>query len=279
VGHRDAAGRHGAAAEQYERAARFWDEQQDPERAGLQRVLAAYERLGAELERRWAELIDPDADSEARAAELVTRHTRQGAKQASAVLMQLATTLERSAGLAEEHAQRRERAGRADDAVAEHKAAQRARQAAERARSQADEWMRVGEKPHQLRRARRVLSGCGASLTSEGVGQTIQIAPPTSASGSRTSASGSRTSARADGPTRTACGRARAACRRAQTRSTISGLLAQASSTMCKPSTEWRFCREFGEPLRFLVRRLQDAVVGCGGVRRHELGLASPLVP
>ena len=110
VGHRDAADRHELAAEQHERAARFWDEQQDPDRAGLQRVMAAYERLGAELERRWAELIDTDAaHREVRAAELVIRHTRQGAKQASAILMQLAKTLETSAGLAEEHAQRRER--------------------------------------------------------------------------------------------------------------------------------------------------------------------------
>jgi hypothetical protein len=141
VGHREAARRHEVAAEQHERAARFWDEQRDRERAGLRRVMAAYERLGAELEHRWAELVDPDAaDSEARAAELVIRPTRQGAKQASAILMQLANTLERSAALAEEHAQRRERAGRTEDVAAEREAAQRARAAAQRARSQADEW-------------------------------------------------------------------------------------------------------------------------------------------
>jgi len=143
--HREAAGRHQVAAQNHERAARFWDEQRDPERAELQREMAEYERHGAELERRWAELIDdPDgARTDTSAGELVRRHTRQAAKHGSWILMQLANTLERSAGLAEKHAQRREQAGRADDAAAERHAAKRAHEAAQRARSQAEEWLQI----------------------------------------------------------------------------------------------------------------------------------------
>ena len=149
--HREAAGRHQVASQNHERAARFWDEQRDPERAELQREMAEYERHGAELERRWAELIDdPDvARTDASAAELVRRHTRQAAKHGSWILMQLANTLERSAGLAEKHAQRREQAGRADDAAAERRAAKRAHEAAQRARSQAEEWLEMMKNPKQ----------------------------------------------------------------------------------------------------------------------------------
>ena len=105
--------------------------------------MAEYERHGAELERRWAELVgDPDvAHTETDASELARRHTRQAAKRGSWILMQLANTLERSAGLAEKHAQRRDLAGGADDAAAERRAAKRAREAFQRARSQAEEWL------------------------------------------------------------------------------------------------------------------------------------------
>jgi hypothetical protein len=57
--HLKAAVRHDSAAENHERAARYWDDQHDPDRAALQREMAEYERRGAELERRWADLIDP----------------------------------------------------------------------------------------------------------------------------------------------------------------------------------------------------------------------------
>ena len=113
--------------------------------------MAEYERHGAELERRWAELIgDPDvAHTETGASELAMRHTRQAAKHGSWILMQLANTLERSAALAEKHAQRREQAGRADDAAAERRAAKRAHEAAQRARSQAEEWLEMIKNPNQ----------------------------------------------------------------------------------------------------------------------------------
>ncbi|MGN6166600.1 MAG: hypothetical protein ACTHQQ_00315 [Solirubrobacteraceae bacterium] len=56
-------------------------------------------------------------------------------KQLSAVLTRTAEALEKSAGLAEEHARRRARSGAASDAARERRAAERAHQAAERARS------------------------------------------------------------------------------------------------------------------------------------------------
>jgi hypothetical protein len=144
AGHRRAADRHEAAADNHERAARFWEGQGDSKRAGIQHELAEYERRGAELEYRWADLIDPDpAHSEIRTADLITGHTRQTAETASGILTQLANTLKRTAELAEEHAERRERAGQTGDAAKEHQAAQRARDAAQRARSQADQWLRL----------------------------------------------------------------------------------------------------------------------------------------
>jgi len=65
--------------------------------------MAAYERSGAELERRWAELTEQDADHMDTRADLVVRHTEQGAKKAASLLAQLADSLERSAELATEH--------------------------------------------------------------------------------------------------------------------------------------------------------------------------------
>lgn len=149
--HRDVARRHELAAENHDRVASFWDGQGDPERAEVQREMAKYERLGAELESRRAEPIDPDpADpdpphSGMSAAQLVESQTRQGAKQLSRILMQLATTLERSADLAEDHARRAEKAGRSDEAAEERRAAKRAREAAQHARSQAEPWLKLSQ--------------------------------------------------------------------------------------------------------------------------------------
>lgn len=56
--HWNAAARHERGAETHERAAHFWDDQGDAERAALQREMAEYERTGARLERRWAELVE-----------------------------------------------------------------------------------------------------------------------------------------------------------------------------------------------------------------------------
>ena len=54
--HRDAEGIHDKAADTHERAATYWDELGDEERAELERDLAEHERAGAGLERRWGEL-------------------------------------------------------------------------------------------------------------------------------------------------------------------------------------------------------------------------------
>lgn len=59
--HLDAAAAHERAAESHARAARYWDDEGDAERAELQRDMAGYERKGAELERRWAALIVRDS--------------------------------------------------------------------------------------------------------------------------------------------------------------------------------------------------------------------------
>jgi len=56
------------------------------------------------------------------------------------LLIRTAEALETSAGLAEEHAEMLERAGRSDDAAWERRGADRSRQAAQRARSYAVEW-------------------------------------------------------------------------------------------------------------------------------------------
>lgn len=61
--HRAAAVRHDQAAETHARLATFWHEQGDEERALLQSELADYERAGATLERRWAEIVERDHTS------------------------------------------------------------------------------------------------------------------------------------------------------------------------------------------------------------------------
>jgi hypothetical protein len=60
--HLEAAGRHDAAAEAHDRFAKLWHERGDVDRASLQRALADHERRGADLERRWAELIVAEND-------------------------------------------------------------------------------------------------------------------------------------------------------------------------------------------------------------------------
>lgn len=128
------------AADNHERAAEFWETHGDSERALLQHEMAAYERHGAELERRWAELVAPDsARGEGDVAEEVMAHTQQSVKTASSILTQLAATLDRTAALAEAHAERHEQVGRTEGAHKEREAAQHAREAAQRARSQAEQ--------------------------------------------------------------------------------------------------------------------------------------------
>jgi hypothetical protein len=57
--HRRAALRHEQAADTHDRSATFWDGRGKPDQAGLQRELASHERTGADLERRWGDLVNP----------------------------------------------------------------------------------------------------------------------------------------------------------------------------------------------------------------------------
>lgn len=145
--HERAAVRHERAAEHHERSATFWDDQGDRPRAQLQRTIAEYERLGADLERWWGELADPNgARRLANTGGLTAlEDTREGARRLAATLTETAKALERSALLAEGHAERRQEAGRSDDAAQERQAGERAHEAAQRARSQAEEWLKLAE--------------------------------------------------------------------------------------------------------------------------------------
>jgi hypothetical protein len=118
--------------------------------------MAEYERQGAVLERRWADLMDPEGrGGTTRAAELLMSETRRRAKQLWMALSRTAEALDASAALAEEHGERRREGGHEEDAAAERSAAERAREAASRARSQAEEWLRIsrGEPTVPPRRA------------------------------------------------------------------------------------------------------------------------------
>jgi hypothetical protein len=139
--HRQAALRHEQAASNHERAATFWDRQGKDEHAALQRELAGYELQGAELERQWAMLIEPTAAGRAADAALSARSlTRKNAQRVSSVLDRTAKALDVTASIADQHARRREQAGLDEGALEERRVAERARQYAERARSQAGEW-------------------------------------------------------------------------------------------------------------------------------------------
>jgi hypothetical protein len=89
--------------------------------------------------------MDDDAAERvaARPEQLRTQALEQ-AEHKSVLLRRTARALESSAALAEEHAQRHERSGRGDTAADERRAADRARQAAARAHSRADDWLRAG---------------------------------------------------------------------------------------------------------------------------------------
>lgn len=148
--HREAAERHEMAAGNHRRAAAFWDGRGDPDRAQLQREMAQYEQSGAELERRWAKLVEPNGPrSASRAAEFVAGRTRLSAGRLSNILIQSAEALERTAGLADQRAKTCERGGKGRDAANERQAAQRAREFAQHARSEAEKWQKMGESPDQ----------------------------------------------------------------------------------------------------------------------------------
>jgi hypothetical protein len=80
-------------------------------------------------------------DMDPKAAGRTASQTREHAKHLAATLTRTADTLETSAGLALEHAERHEQAGRSDAAAKERRAAEHARDAARRARLNAEEWL------------------------------------------------------------------------------------------------------------------------------------------
>lgn len=142
--HRQAALRHEQAAANHDRAAKFWDRQGRCEQAGLQRELAGYERQGAELETKWAELMDAQAANDAVAGEETARgSTRKNAEHLSSELDRTADAFEQTAVIAQQRAQTGEVAGPGDRARDERLVAERAREYAQRARSQAEEWRRL----------------------------------------------------------------------------------------------------------------------------------------
>jgi hypothetical protein len=142
--HLQAASRHEQAAANHDRSATFWERQGKREQADLQRELASYERHGAELERQWAELVEPKpAAPGTSATEHARGFIRENAQHLSSVLTRTTEALEKTAAIAEQHAQRRDRAGLSDAAAEERRAADRAREYAGRARSQAEEWFKL----------------------------------------------------------------------------------------------------------------------------------------
>lgn len=134
------------AAANHERAARFWDGRGDRERAALQREMADFERKGAELERRWARIVDPEGPlTTRRTSQLMVGRTREGARALSEQLAVAANALETSADLADEHAKQRQASGQEDGAAEELQTAERTREAARRARSEAEKWLKASE--------------------------------------------------------------------------------------------------------------------------------------
>ena len=79
-------------------------------------------------------MMDLDPAQRMRAA---AERTHQNAQNFAHILLRVAEALERSATLADEHAQRNRQAGHPAGAVDEQNAAKRAREAAQRARSRA----------------------------------------------------------------------------------------------------------------------------------------------
>jgi hypothetical protein len=142
--HRRAALRHEQAADTHDRSATFWDGRGKPDQAGLQRELASHERTGADLERRWGDLVDPSpANRTANDGEDASSLIRNNAERLSSVLNRTAEALEKTAAIAEEHSAMQEQAGQSDGAAQERRSAERAREFAQRARAQSEDWLKL----------------------------------------------------------------------------------------------------------------------------------------
>lgn len=100
------------------------------------------------MERRWADLADANSrQPEARAGNVLVTRAQQGARELSQIMSRTADALEKSAHLADQHAQRREQAEQGDDAAEERRVADQTREAARQARSNAEQWLKISEKP------------------------------------------------------------------------------------------------------------------------------------
>jgi hypothetical protein len=105
----------------------------------------AFEELSGNIQGNVVRSERHSPASTKRDAELAVMRSREVAIRLSSALTRTAAELERSADLAEVHADRRERDGRLEDAANEHRVAVRSREAAERARSNAERWLRKAE--------------------------------------------------------------------------------------------------------------------------------------
>jgi len=142
------ADRREAAADQRERL--------DDERGGTAEGPPAARDIGTAHERRErdearvrrdAAALQRQMAAERRIAADAARQTRRTAVDLSMTLGRVAESLDISAVLAEEHAQRQERAGHPDVAAEERRVADGAREAARRARERADVWLAPAADP------------------------------------------------------------------------------------------------------------------------------------
>lgn len=121
----------------------------DRQKATIQREIAASDRRARSAERPEPK---PAAALTAQprliAAKQTPNQMQQTTRRLASSLSQTAAVLEQTAALAE-HAQRHEQAARIDDAAGEHRAAQRASEAAHRARCQAESWLERSAHPAQ----------------------------------------------------------------------------------------------------------------------------------
>ena len=103
------------------------------------------------------------------AAERVVGETGVRAAQLASVLRRTAVTLERSAALADAHAERYEQAKRSNDAAQERRVAGRAREAARQARWHAEEWLELAAERRPRPVDRDLVSGRTTPSYSAGV--------------------------------------------------------------------------------------------------------------
>lgn len=91
-----------------------------------------------------AGVMDEAAVRAAAGAQTLARETRRGARDLGFILNRMATALEQSARLADQHAERQAQGGRPEVAAEERRAARRAREASQLARERAVRLLDLG---------------------------------------------------------------------------------------------------------------------------------------